>query len=96
MESRSALNARIASLEAAMITMSQTFEELYHRLMSNQNASSWQVDIETALGRMQLEEELELSVDSELDQFNSSAKHKEIAEKARKLRIARSKGAQKH
>lgn len=84
------LDTRIISLEARMESMKHNFEEIYQRLISGQLSSS--VEIQDALGRMRVEEELDMAVDTELEALfaNKSTtfekRKKKIAEKARKKR----------
>ena len=63
---RQSLWGRAASLEAAMLAMADTYEEVYQRVMANPTASDVKVKLEEAVERMRVEEQLDLAVDAEL------------------------------
>lgn len=61
--------ARIASLEAKMISIVDSFEEIYHRVMTNPKASAANLDLDSTISAMMIEEQ----VDFELEQLSVSA-----------------------
>jgi hypothetical protein len=63
---RQSLWGRAASLEAAMLAMADTYEEVYQRVMANPTASDVKVQLQEAVERMRVEEQLDLAVDVEL------------------------------
>lgn len=67
LERRQGLRARAAAVEAAMLSMSDTFGELYQRLTANPNASELGSALNDAVERLRVEEQLDLAVGEELD-----------------------------
>jgi len=63
-----------ASVEAAMLAMADTFEEVYQRLMTNPKSVDVAAQLNEAVDRMKVEEELDFEVDSELDELLSARK----------------------
>ena len=73
LERRQGLRARAAAVEAAMLSMSDTFGELYQRLTANPNAAELGSALNEAVERMQVEEQLDMAVEEELgDVFKRS------------------------
>ncbi len=66
LERRQSLWGRAASLEAAMLAMADTYEEVYQRVMANPSASDVKVQLQEAVERMRVEEQLDLAVNTEL------------------------------
>ena len=64
-----ALWTRETSVEAAMLSMADTFEEVYQRLMTNPQSVDVAEHLNSAVDRMAIEEELDLAVDRELDEL---------------------------
>lgn len=64
-----ALWTRETSVEAAMLSMADTFEEVYQRLMTNPKSVDVAEQLNSAVDRMAIEEELDLAVDRELDEL---------------------------
>ena len=65
-----------------MLSMTDTLEEVYQRMMTNPNAGDVREELQAAVARMQVEEELDLAVDSELNDFlsdSSTAAHRAAA-----------------
>ncbi|MBX2800265.1 MAG: hypothetical protein KTR31_21475 [Myxococcales bacterium] len=67
LERRASLWARATSLEAAMLAMADTFEEVYQRVVANPNSRTVSGELTEAVERMRVEEALDLAVDEELD-----------------------------
>ena len=63
---RQSLWGRAASLEAVMLAMADTYEEVYQRVMANPTASDVKAQLQEAVERMRVEEQLNLAVDVEL------------------------------
>lgn len=61
------LRARATSIDAAMLSMADTFEEVFQRVMTNPTSSEASGQLQQAVDRMRLEEELDMAVDAELD-----------------------------
>ena len=71
LQRRQSLWDRATAVEAAMLSMTDTLEEVYQRMMTNPNAGDVREELQAAVARMQVEEELDLAVDSELDDILS-------------------------
>ena len=59
--------ARAMALEAAMLSMADTFEEVYQRVVAHPMSSEVSRELDEAVERMKVEEALDLAVDAELD-----------------------------
>jgi hypothetical protein len=57
---------RETSVEAAMLSMADTFEEVYQRVMTNPKSVDVAAQLNEAVDRMKVEEELDFAVDAEL------------------------------
>lgn len=79
---RSALWSRAAAIDAAMLSMSDTFDEVYQRVVANPQASDVGAELQAAVARMQIEEELDLAVDSELEELLGGPSGTDRARKA--------------
>ena len=66
-------------MEAKMISLVHGFEEIYQRLISGQLSSS--TDIQDALKRLRIEEELDMAVDLELNSINTPVSKKKKKKK---------------
>ncbi|MED5372137.1 MAG: hypothetical protein VX899_14055 [Myxococcota bacterium] len=66
LDRRQSLWSRATSVEAAMLAMADTFEEVYQRVMANPNAKEVGAELNAAVERMRVEEQLDLAVDREL------------------------------
>lgn len=64
---RQSVWARTTSLEAAMLAMVDTFEEVYQRVVANPASGDVGRELTDAVERMRVEEALDLAVDEELD-----------------------------
>ncbi|HHO52572.1 MAG TPA: hypothetical protein ENK18_17310 [Deltaproteobacteria bacterium] len=64
---RQSVWARATSLEAAMLAMVDTFEEVYQRVVANPGSGELARELTDAVERMRVEEALDLAVDEELD-----------------------------
>lgn len=69
LERRKSLWARGAAVEAGMLSMADTFEEVYQRLLANPTSAEAATALTAAVDRMRVEEELEFEVDSELEEL---------------------------
>lgn len=69
LERRQGLRARAAAVEAAMLSMSDTFGEFYQRLTANPNAAELGSALDDAVARLQVEEQLDLAVEAELGEL---------------------------
>ena len=65
--SRDKLRSRELSVEAAMVSMADTFEEVYQRVMTDPTAVDVSTQLKDAVARMHFEEELDLAVEGELN-----------------------------
>ncbi len=63
---RESLWSRATSVEAAMLSMVDTFEELYQRVVTNPTSGDVSVQLNDAVERMKVEEQLDLAVEAEL------------------------------
>lgn len=64
---REALWGRATEIEAKMLAMSDTLEEVYQRVMLNPHAGDATEQLQEAVERMKVEEEIDYAVDSELE-----------------------------
>jgi len=67
LERRAALPAKDAATAAQLITMSEAFEEIYHRLTTDPSSAGVGEFLREATERLSIEEELALSVDDEME-----------------------------
>ncbi len=67
LERHRGLRARATALDAAMLSMVDTFEEVYQRVMTNPQSSDAGAQLNEAVERMRMQEELDVAVDAELD-----------------------------
>ena len=73
------LKTRTIAMEAKMVSLVHGFEEIYQRLISGQLSSS--TDIQDALKRLRIEEELDMAVDLELNAINTPVSKKKKMKK---------------
>jgi len=66
------LPARDAALAAQLLHMSETFEELFHRITSDPASGSLSSFLEEATGKLSIEEELQWATDSELSELGNA------------------------
>lgn len=66
---RKALWGRSTEIEAKMLAMSDTLEEVYQRVMLNPHAGDATAQLQEAVERMRVEEEIDYAVDAELDEL---------------------------
>ncbi|MCP4809105.1 MAG: hypothetical protein GY913_13190 [Proteobacteria bacterium] len=64
---RKSLWGRAASVEAGMLSMADTFEEVYQRVVANPNSADAAAALDEAVERMHVEEQLDFAVDAELE-----------------------------
>ena len=74
LERQEALWTRETSVEAAMLSMADTFEEVYQRLMTNPHSVDVAAQLNEAVDRMKVEEELDFAVDNELNDLLTARK----------------------
>jgi hypothetical protein len=67
LERRRSLWARATGLEAAMLAMADTFEEVFQRVVANPASGDVSAELSQAVERMRVEEALDLAVDDELE-----------------------------
>lgn len=67
LERRKSLWGRAAAVEAGMLSMADTFEEVYQRVVSNPSSQDVTVALDDAVERMRVEEALDFAVDTELE-----------------------------
>ena len=67
LQRRKNLWGRAAGVEAAMLKMSDSFEEVYQRVVANPNSGNVAADLHDAVERMRVEEALDFDVDQELE-----------------------------
>ncbi len=70
LERRAGLPAKDAATAAQLITMSEAFEEIYHRVTTDPTSEGVGEFLREATERLTIEEELAMSVDEELDQLS--------------------------
>lgn len=64
---RSQLGARRAQIDAAMLVLADTFEEVYQNVMANPESANVAAQLQEAVERMHIEEGLGEAIDEELD-----------------------------
>jgi hypothetical protein len=69
LERRDRLKTRDASLEAAMLAMCDTFDEVYQGVMTNPNASDINSKLQEAVERMHIQEDLGAALDDDLGEM---------------------------
>ncbi|HJN77343.1 MAG TPA: hypothetical protein QGF58_25685 [Myxococcota bacterium] len=67
LERRKSLWGRAAAVEAAMLSMADTFEEVYQRVVANPGSADVTEALDDAVERMRVEEALDFAVDTELE-----------------------------
>ncbi len=82
LDRRASLWSRATSVEAAMLAMADTFEEVYQRVIANPNSSDVGNTLQDAVERMRVEEQLDLAVESELSDLLGDVKKKKAAKVA--------------
>lgn len=68
---RSELGARRAQIDAAMLVLADTFEEVYQNVMANPESANVAAQLQQAVERMHIEESLGEAIDEELDDLVS-------------------------
>ena len=79
---RSQLGARRAQIDAGMLVLADTFEEVYQNVMANPEATNVGAQLQEAVERMHIEESLGEAIDEELDELVSKrrqAAHQKVA-----------------
>ena len=66
---RSQLGARKAQIDAAMLVLADTFEEVYQNVMANPESANVGEQLQEAVERMHIEESLGEAIDEELDEL---------------------------
>ncbi len=66
LDRRDRLWSQSTAVEAAMLSMADTFEEVYQRVVTNPQSAEASAELNQAVERMRIEEELDLAVDEEL------------------------------
>ena len=79
---RKSLWGRAASVEAGMLSMADTFEEVYQRVVANPNSADAAAALDEAVERMHVEEQLDFAVDAELEGLLKKRKGKQAKAKA--------------
>ena len=64
---RKTLWSRATEVEAKMLAMTDTLEEVYQRVITNPNSDDATSQLQEAVERMKVEEEIDMAVDTELD-----------------------------
>jgi hypothetical protein len=83
---RESLWGRATEIEAKMLAMSDTLEEVYQRVMLNPHSGDAAGQLQEAVERMKVEEEIDYAVDAELENLlGSSKKRKARAAQARSV-----------
>jgi hypothetical protein len=80
LERRSVLASRATALEAELLAMADRFEEVYQRVVANPRGDVSR-ELTDAVERMQVEEALDLAVDSELDAIFRGQRARAAAER---------------
>ena len=76
LDRRDRLWSQSTSVEAAMLSMADTFEEVYQRVLQNPQSAEASSELNQAVERMRIEEELDLAVDEELGSLFSGSDKK--------------------
>jgi len=76
---RESLAARETAVEAAMLSMSDTFEEVYQRVMTDPTSTDVINELQGAVERLGIEEELDFAVEEELGDLVRARKRKAAA-----------------
>lgn len=74
LDRRKALPAKDAAAAAQLLTMSEAFEEVYHRITTDPMSKDVGNYLREATDRLSVEEELEMQVDDELEQLSRRAR----------------------
>lgn len=85
LDRRDRLWSQSTSVEAAMLSMADTFEEVYQRVVQNPQSAEVSTELNQAVERMRIEEELDLAVDEELGSLFSGSKKKKAAQAAKSI-----------
>lgn len=71
---RESLWGRATEIEAKMLAMSDTLEEVYQRVMLNPHSGDAAAQLQEAVERMKVEEEIDYAVDAELESLLGASK----------------------
>ena len=82
---RESLAARETAVEAAMLAMSDTFEEVYQRVMTDPTSTDIIDELQGAVERLGIEEELDFAVEEELGDLVRSRQRQAAKVEARSL-----------
>ena len=83
---REGLKSRAASVEAAMVAMADTFEELFQQVVTNPSSGDVTQHLNQAVQRMRIEENLDLELERELSGIVESRPHRRARAQAEKAR----------
>ncbi len=96
---RERLMARQAAVEAAMLALADTFDEVYQAVMTNPNSGGVAQQLQQAVERLHIEEELDLGLDQDLEaeglgleEKNDDRDHAGRTAKALRLRAQEPRG----
>lgn len=82
---RSSLSARETAVEAAMLSMSDTFEEVYQRVMTDPTSTDVAQELQNAVERLGIEEELDFAVEEELGDLLQTRRKRAAQAQARSI-----------
>jgi len=88
---RTNLTARETAVEAAMLSMSDTFEEVYQRVMTDPTSTDVAQELQNAVERLGIEEELDFAVEEELGDLLQARKDRVAHKAAQKASQAQSR-----
>ncbi|MFT5682822.1 MAG: hypothetical protein ACI8RZ_003746 [Myxococcota bacterium] len=78
---RKTLWGRATEVEAKMLAMTDTLEEVYQRVITNPNSDDATHQLQEALERMKVEEKIDMAVDDELDNLLNKGRKAAAAKK---------------
>ncbi|MEL6342506.1 MAG: hypothetical protein AAFV53_05195 [Myxococcota bacterium] len=79
---REGLWGRATEVEAKMLAMTDTLEEVYQRVITNPNSGNAATELQSAVERMRVEEEIDFAVDAELNDLLSGSSKKKKGQQA--------------
>ena len=88
---RESLWGRATEVEAKMLAMTDTLEEVYQRVVTNPNSGSAAAQLQEAVDRMRVEEEIDYAVDAELGALLGSQGQDEDAQRRKAAQQAAQK-----
>lgn len=75
-DQRKRVPGQLAAAEAQLTTMSETFEELFHRITANPQGTSASAYLDEAASRLAAEEEISMAVEEEMGELSDLTKYR--------------------